>query len=99
NFNITGINVRLEDLNLRSSDDELHFRVLARHLNLGCIFHPRLNAAFEGIDSLVSGKRNVAVKDLPLLRVETHACVVIFLRSEEHTSELQSRFDLVCRLL
>src|SRR5699024_11825767 len=24
---------------------------------------------------------------------------VIFLRSEEHTSELQSRFDLVCRLL
>src|SRR5699024_11562377 len=23
----------------------------------------------------------------------------IFLRSEEHTSELQSRFDLVCRLL
>src|SRR5438067_4385545 len=26
-----------------------------------------------------------------------HACVVT--RSEEHTSELQSRFDLVCRLL
>src|SRR5699024_11278153 len=24
---------------------------------------------------------------------------LIFLRSEEHTSELQSRFDLVCRLL
>src|SRR5699024_11754413 len=24
---------------------------------------------------------------------------VYFLRSEEHTSELQSRFDLVCRLL
>src|SRR5699024_11545100 len=24
---------------------------------------------------------------------------VMFLRSEEHTSELQSRFDLVCRLL
>src|SRR5207249_7088173 len=23
----------------------------------------------------------------------------VFLRSEEHTSELQSRFDLVCRLL
>src|SRR5699024_12728056 len=25
--------------------------------------------------------------------------VTIYLRSEEHTSELQSRFDLVCRLL
>src|SRR5437868_3970859 len=25
--------------------------------------------------------------------------VLIYLRSEEHTSELQSRFDLVCRLL
>src|SRR5207249_3247075 len=24
---------------------------------------------------------------------------IIFMRSEEHTSELQSRFDLVCRLL
>src|SRR5699024_7410184 len=24
---------------------------------------------------------------------------VIYLRSEEHTSELQSRFDIVCRLL
>src|SRR5699024_12679187 len=26
-------------------------------------------------------------------------CFTLFLRSEEHTSELQSRFDLVCRLL
>src|SRR5699024_12180354 len=25
--------------------------------------------------------------------------LLLFLRSEEHTSELQSRFDLVCRLL
>src|SRR5699024_12608455 len=25
--------------------------------------------------------------------------ILIFVRSEEHTSELQSRFDLVCRLL
>src|SRR5699024_3299200 len=28
-----------------------------------------------------------------------HEAADIFLRSEEHTSELQSRFDLVCRLL
>src|SRR5699024_11944085 len=26
-------------------------------------------------------------------------CFVFLIRSEEHTSELQSRFDLVCRLL
>src|SRR5699024_11971189 len=26
-------------------------------------------------------------------------CKIILFRSEEHTSELQSRFDLVCRLL
>src|SRR5699024_11697950 len=26
-------------------------------------------------------------------------CQPFFIRSEEHTSELQSRFDLVCRLL
>src|SRR5699024_12557907 len=26
-------------------------------------------------------------------------CPIIYARSEEHTSELQSRFDLVCRLL
>src|SRR5699024_11972213 len=25
--------------------------------------------------------------------------LILFIRSEEHTSELQSRFDLVCRLL
>src|SRR5699024_11343957 len=27
------------------------------------------------------------------------SCIVVHRRSEEHTSELQSRFDLVCRLL
>src|SRR5699024_11781492 len=28
-----------------------------------------------------------------------HLKQLVYLRSEEHTSELQSRFDLVCRLL
>src|SRR5699024_11738462 len=36
--------------------------------------------------------------DCLALRQDRHFCVVD-LRSEEHTSELQSRFDLVCRLL
>src|SRR5207249_5663798 len=30
---------------------------------------------------------------------EAHAPLLVRMRSEEHTSELQSRFDLVCRLL
>src|SRR5699024_12279756 len=29
----------------------------------------------------------------------SHGCLAFGNRSEEHTSELQSRFDLVCRLL
>src|SRR5699024_12237164 len=32
-------------------------------------------------------------------RIRTAACGTTHARSEEHTSELQSRFDLVCRLL
>src|SRR5207249_11002072 len=38
----------------------------------------------------------------PMRQARTHpedADLTSFLRSEEHTSELQSRFDLVCRLL
>src|SRR5699024_11389647 len=32
-------------------------------------------------------------------KMKINARKIILLRSEEHTSELQSRFDLVCRLL
>src|SRR5699024_12204435 len=34
-----------------------------------------------------------------LLNLQTTEYIIDFIRSEEHTSELQSRFDLVCRLL
>src|SRR5437868_9786711 len=33
----------------------------------------------------------------PAKRISTTATVKLEMRSEEHTSELQSRFDLVCR--
>src|SRR5207247_9524137 len=36
---------------------------------------------------------------LGLVTTLTHTSSVLVLRSEEHTSELQSRVDLVCRLL
>src|SRR5437868_13213512 len=41
-------------------------------------------------------KRPVNAENLSLRAVATHRFTS---RSEEHTSELQSRFDLVCRLL
>src|SRR5699024_12592449 len=46
------------------------------------------------------------VVEIPsIIKVSTNACIISLRsasslsRSEEHTSELQSRFDLVCRLL
>src|SRR5207249_10747027 len=36
---------------------------------------------------------------LPLLQANVTGFYLLVFRSEEHTSELQSRFDLVCRLL
>src|SRR5699024_12633660 len=39
------------------------------------------------------------VSGVPLLSSHTSAARLRCSRSEEHTSELQSRFDLVCRLL
>src|SRR5699024_11675170 len=45
-------------------------------------------------------ERSLVVEPLHLARIgEAAARLVDHQRSEEHTSELQSRFDLVCRLL
>src|SRR5437868_12278038 len=45
--------------------------------------------------SLDHGEEATVVEHLEELRQRLFVCI----RSEEHTSELQSRFDLVCRLL
>src|SRR5699024_12152302 len=45
------------------------------------------------------GKNKSFKEALPLLPWTLLIGAVYTLRSEEHTSELQSRFDLVCRLL
>src|SRR5207249_9436724 len=42
---------------------------------------------------------NEAARDEKLLHQHRRGVAVGLSRSEEHTSELQSRFDLVCRLL
>src|SRR5436305_11167092 len=52
---------------------------------LGCLFHPQRQARARGF----------ALTDLMVVA----AALVFLLRSEEHTSELQSRPHLVCRLL
>src|SRR5438067_8851602 len=44
-----------------------------------------------------AGRRSAAAGVLGLSATVVH--LLVTLRSEEHTSELQSRFDLVCRLL
>src|SRR5438874_8068777 len=48
---------------------------------------------------LLSDKRRVLLAGLEGKAVRSVALFVDLLRSEEHTSELQSRRDLVCRLL
>src|SRR5699024_11645891 len=55
-----------------------------------------------GVDHLVQPVARMAHRALLLWRRETRATISpgsAVARSEEHTSELQSRFDLVCRLL
>src|SRR5699024_11459365 len=44
-------------------------------------------------------KESIAINEAKILGIPVVAMVDTRFRSEEHTSELQSRFDLVCRLL
>src|SRR5207249_11863494 len=73
-----------------------HLRVLhsfptRRSSDLGR-FRPLVELSLEDWDATMG----VNVRSLYLV---TRAFTPIVARSEEHTSELQSRFDLVCRLL
>src|SRR5207249_11158807 len=57
-----------------------------------------VNAATGGVDLSLRGVVNL--RDSADVKIGIYPSVPIYLlRSEEHTSELQSRFDLVCRLL
>src|SRR5699024_11391121 len=59
----------------------------------------QLNQALGSVGNLATISGNLAeaaTKAQGLFRVDD---ATLSLRSEEHTSELQSRFDLVCRLL
>src|SRR5207249_11034071 len=58
-----------------------------------------------GIPREMCGRINLGYRDPASIRIEDFAdrekegILLVPKRSEEHTSELQSRFDLVCRLL
>src|SRR5207249_9835576 len=66
----------------------------ARALPRGAREHSGRRPRLPHGESPLSRARRRSVRQQLLLRAVGHA-----LRSEEHTSELQSRFDLVCRLL
>src|SRR5699024_12503859 len=53
--------------------------------------------ATDGLQEQLAGARRAERRRI----LTDHVCehVAAILRSEEHTSELQSRFDIVCRLL
>src|SRR5437868_12611147 len=52
----------------------------------------------QAIESVIEGKSDAVRLTLTVLLAEGHLLIEDVPRSEEHTSELQSRFDLVCRL-
>src|SRR5699024_12719486 len=75
-----------------------------RHLHS---FPTRRSSDLANTTSLIADPPNIRLKLMPtsvitgmiaFLRAWTQIITISF-RSEEHTSELQSRFDLVCRLL
>src|SRR5690606_7513276 len=53
----------------------------------------------SGLELTKQLKRDPATRDIPVIMVTARAQEDDRVRSEEHTSELQSRENLVCRLL
>src|SRR5699024_11405578 len=82
-------------------------RILSLHLYLLMIPPPPRSTLFPYTTLFRSGCRRIQVdlKDLGFTNIGIKRTrrymreMGIIARSEEHTSELQSRFDLVCRLL
>src|SRR5699024_12006668 len=58
-----------------------------------------LGLIFDTGPDPVFGGRSFIEATLPAFPSLVLATIGVVMRSEEHTSELQSRFDLVCRLL
>src|SRR5699024_11945998 len=63
------------------------------------LFRSEMFRAVDGISFTVGHGESVGLVGESGCGKSTTSMMVMRLRSEEHTSELQSRFDLVCRLL
>src|SRR3712207_7614621 len=63
------------------------------------LLHPLLGSLLEGLLLLLRLAGEVGAGGVKQLHVGVHELLGHLLRSEEHTSELQSRQYLVCRLL
>src|SRR5699024_12472400 len=83
---------------LLSLHDALPIYSYARPLGSNEHNGTRFNAAFS-IGSGGSDVRHGAACAILTIEAMTDIYIDDWARSEEHTSELQSRFDLVCRLL
>src|SRR5699024_12286849 len=83
----------------------MHISVPGRHPMLTVFFfqdpespQPDTLSLHDALPILAVGLQAVLEEVAPLA-LGAHQQQLLILRSEEHTSELQSRFDLVCRLL
>src|SRR5690606_41462650 len=86
----------------RSSDllADRRYQLLLGAMLLGDVVEHLQHAALPGVRHLLAGEEDVA--DVTVLRAQAQlqlAELAARPRSEEHTSELQSRENLVCRLL
>src|SRR5690606_40605384 len=65
-------------------------------------FNETIAKSPEGYDGAYSAYSDIVLvnkKKIGVLYEKDHYKEIVFVRSEEHTSELQSRENLVCRLL
>src|SRR5699024_12598449 len=72
-----------------------YFYTLSLHDALPICNHQQITRLTQLINRLVALAR---LEERPAMVITKHDASAV-IRSEEHTSELQSRFDLVCRLL
>src|SRR5207249_11469083 len=84
----------------RSLFDDVFVEIQGKHFVLGQrTSAEEAGVAIELLDLGQLGRQQVAPGIKEPLQSRLDGLILGQLRSEEHTSELQSRFDLVCRLL
>src|SRR5699024_12086518 len=105
--NVTGVQTcALPILAYKRQDNQKKRRVWLRviYIVLAVLLISVVGAVIYGYNfvhkslPIVEGEVTLPVKEEVIVETDEHG-VPHIKRSEEHTSELQSRFDLVCRLL